>query len=204
MDKWKQEYVKLLKAGASRDMAARGLSLQLAYVEQEIKRDVEFERAVANVYRRSEKKMDAAELELAYQAQCTEEEVAAFFGMSVGGLRAEIEANEELKAAMERGPLAGRAAIRMAQFQQAAGGDKDMLKWAGKQYLGQSERVESTERRELIDVDPERLATMAIFLGECLKRGQGVVINGDAKEVLAKSLLIDDNSEGAAMEPTEH
>lgn len=204
MDKWKQEYVKLLKAGASREMAARGLSLQLAYVEQELKRDVEFERAVANVYRRSEKKMDAAELELAYQAQCTEEEVAAFFGMSVGGLRAEIAANEELKAAMERGPLAGKAAIRMAQFQQAAGGDKDMLKWAGKQYLGQSERVESTERRELIDVDPERLAAMAIFLGECLKRGQGVTINGDAKEVLAKSLTIEDNSEGAAMEPTEH
>jgi len=38
----------------------------------------------------------------------------------------------------------GQDALRLKQFQIAMEGDKTMLIWLGKQYLGQTERVEST------------------------------------------------------------
>ncbi|MFA4972858.1 MAG: hypothetical protein WC683_09610 [bacterium] len=76
--------------------------------------------------------------------QCTEEEIASWFGCSVDTV--ERRCKEKYKAcfaevfAEKRG--AGKVSLRRAQWQVGVKGNVTMLIWLGKQYLGQKDRQE--------------------------------------------------------------
>jgi hypothetical protein len=76
--------------------------------------------------------------------QCTEEEVAAFFDVSVRTIRDRISKRREYREAWETGKAKGRVSLRRAQFNAALKGDRTMLIWLGKQMLAQKDSVVET------------------------------------------------------------
>lgn len=84
-----------------------------------------------------------AQLENSIKLQGTRKECAAMLGMcddTLGKLITEHYGYgwTELK---ERLAPSGRLSLRQAQFKAALDGDKTMLVWLGKQYLGQTDRI---------------------------------------------------------------
>lgn len=79
-------------------------------------------------------------------AQCTRDEIAGRFNISPTTLLRVIE--REHKCTFETYAVekreAGKGRLRSKQFELALKGDKTMLIWLGKQYLGQVERQEFT------------------------------------------------------------
>ena len=70
--------------------------------------------------------------------QCTREEVAAALKVN----RHTLYRNKEFCNIYEEGLAEGRMLIKIKQYEiGVTGGDKDMLKWLGKQYLNQSEQT---------------------------------------------------------------
>jgi len=67
--------------------------------------------------------------------QCTQEEIAQVLGVSVRTL----QRNKEFCQLYKKGQDEGRASLRRYQWKAAAGGDRTMLVWLGKQYLSQSD-----------------------------------------------------------------
>lgn len=86
---------------------------------------------------RPKKTIDPGEVERLARMFCTQDEIAAFVGCSVDTL----QRRKELREAYKRGMDHGRMSIRRVQFQEAIKGDKTMLIWLGKQYLGQRDTV---------------------------------------------------------------
>jgi hypothetical protein len=78
------------------------------------------------------------------ESGAADEEIAAFFGYSQAAWAAMMERDKELHAAIERAPLAGKAALRRRQYQLAVAGDSKMLKHLGEHALGQVARTELT------------------------------------------------------------
>lgn len=82
---------------------------------------------------------------------CDKDEVCAIMGVSQGELDSLIDAScDDVQASGGRVTFedafkvysaGGRASLRRMQFKQAMSGDKSMLMWLGKQYLGQSDRT---------------------------------------------------------------
>jgi hypothetical protein len=101
--------------------------------------------------------------------QCTQEEIAAWFGVSESTIARRV-ANvgrmfKDYRDAWTRGRAEGRISVRRAQFQAMLAGDKTMLVWLGKQLLEQKDSVkESTKtiriqdaRKTLVDEITEYL-----------------------------------------------
>ncbi len=88
-------------------------------------------------------KIDLAQLEKLCMMQCTDEEIAYFFGTHTKTIERRRKV-EEFAYAMECGKAKGRISLRRKQWQLAEAGDKTMLIWLGKQYLGQQDRLEHT------------------------------------------------------------
>jgi hypothetical protein len=94
--------------------------------------------------------------------QATAEEIAAFFGCSTDTISRAVQEKHGCTFAEYLGQKRGKGKIslRRAQMQAALAGDKTMLIFLGKQYLGQADRIEQ--------VDPDRAraavaAEMAAF-----------------------------------------
>ena len=68
--------------------------------------------------------------------QCTQEELASYLGCSVDTLTRDAKFCGIYKSAMSK----GRMSLRRHQWRALESGDKTMLVWLGKQYLGQSDR----------------------------------------------------------------
>lgn len=88
------------------------------------------------------------------QMMCTNEEVAAFFGVSKDTIENRFSA--VLKEARE----VGKTSLRRFQYLAAQRGNTAMLIWLGKQFLGQSEKqhivqVTSNAPFELTDQDKQ-------------------------------------------------
>jgi len=66
---------------------------------------------------------------------CTQSEIAAVLGVSVDLL----EHDPEFKRIHKKGLEHGRASLRRMQYKAAEAGDRTMLVWLGKQYLGQKD-----------------------------------------------------------------
>lgn len=86
------------------------------------------------------KQVDLAMVEQLAKIQCTQEEISAVLGVSVDTLSrcpgfAEIH---------KRGGTEGKASVRRQQFKSSKDGSITMQIWLGKQYLGQSDKVEQT------------------------------------------------------------
>ena len=86
--------------------------------------------------------IDLEELEKLCNMQATQPEMAAWFKMSLATFERRVQA-KDARAVMDRGYKTGLISLRRQQFQLAMAGDKTMLIWLGKQYLGQRDNVDS-------------------------------------------------------------
>lgn len=70
--------------------------------------------------------------------QVTHREIAAYFGVSLPVVEERLS-DPEFKAAYDAGQSDGHMSLRRAQHEAALKGDRVMLIWLGKQWLGQRE-----------------------------------------------------------------
>lgn len=73
------------------------------------------------------------------ELQCTREEIAAAFNISVSSLDKLIEKDEAVRAAIEYGKTQGKISLRRKQFRLASS-SASMAIHLGKQYLGQTDK----------------------------------------------------------------
>jgi predicted transcriptional regulator len=66
---------------------------------------------------------------------CTTDEIASFFGVS----RDTIE--RRYRKELQQGKAASKMLLRQKQYELAKSGDKTMLIWLGKQWLGQNDKI---------------------------------------------------------------
>jgi hypothetical protein len=89
------------------------------------------------------KEIDLAELEKLAKLQCTDEEIAAFFGVSTRTLENRRKKDQNFQEVIERGKRTGLISLRRAQFGAALKGNATMLVWLGKNLLQQKDRLSS-------------------------------------------------------------
>lgn len=75
-------------------------------------------------------------------SQCPDEEIAAFLGISYSTFKRRKRENPELSEAVELGRDSGKQMLRNVQWESAMSGDRTMMIWLGKQYLGQSDKTD--------------------------------------------------------------
>lgn len=85
--------------------------------------------------------IDLAELEKLAAMHCTQEEAAAWFGVTQKTISYKLRI-KPFKQVWETGWAKGNISLRRTQKQRADGGDKTMLIWLGKQWLGQKDHHE--------------------------------------------------------------
>jgi hypothetical protein len=86
--------------------------------------------------------IDNAELEKLCAMQCTDEELAAFFGVCTRTIERLREDPARLEI-MNKGYGSGRISLRRAQLKYAHEGNPALLIWLGKTILGQKEIIEN-------------------------------------------------------------
>jgi hypothetical protein len=84
-------------------------------------------------------KIDMGELEKLAMMQCTDEEIAAWFGVTARTIERRRK-NPAFAEVMERGKAKGRLSMRRAQMKLLDQGNATMAIWLGKQYLGQTDQ----------------------------------------------------------------
>ena len=90
--------------------------------------------------RGSRVEIDLAELEKLSSLQCTDEEIAAWFGVSTRTIeRRRLE--PDFGEVMQRGKAKGRISVRRMQMKLLEQGNATMGVWLGKALLGQREEV---------------------------------------------------------------
>ena len=87
--------------------------------------------------------IDLVQLEKLCSLQCTDEELAAWFGVSPTTI-ARRRRHPEFAEAIERGRARGRISVRRAQMKLLASGNPTIAVWLGRQLLGQRD-VSTTE-----------------------------------------------------------
>ena len=84
--------------------------------------------------------IDFVELEKLCTLQCTHQEIAAWFNISVRTIDTRRKQSQFYEA-MERGKAIGRISVRRAQMRLLEAGNATMGVWLGKQLLGQRDIV---------------------------------------------------------------
>jgi len=87
--------------------------------------------------------IDLEELEKLAAMHCTEAEVGAWFGVTQQAISKRLQ-REPAKTVWTTGWAKGNISLRRQQMQRAEAGDKTMLIWLGKQWLGQTDHQEIT------------------------------------------------------------
>src|SRR5947208_2347414 len=87
---------------------------------------------------RSPIRIDLIELEKLSSLQCTDQELAAFFGVSTRTIENRRK-QPKYAQAMSRGKAKGRISLRRLQMRIAEAGSPSMSIWLGKQILGQKD-----------------------------------------------------------------
>lgn len=90
--------------------------------------------------------------------QCTQEEISNFLDISVRTL----QRDEEFCRVYKKGMDNGRMSLRRMQYKAAEKGNVSMLIWLGKQYLGQSDKMEAT----VAQIDDETRKAVEDFLND--------------------------------------
>ena len=88
---------------------------------------------------RPHKRIDMDQLKYLAKIQCTYGEIAAGVKISLATLMADKDLLDIIAAERE----GGVASIRHMQYQCALKGNADMLKWIGKQYAKQADKIEN-------------------------------------------------------------
>jgi hypothetical protein len=112
--------------------------------------------------------VDLEQLEKLSELQCTQEEIASFFRLSLSTIK-RLAATPEVRNILDRGAALGRIRLRRQQFKLLREGSNPMAIWLGKQFLGQRDRVEQTLRAP--QGDPLRIEA------EISDRGQAILLN---------------------------
>jgi len=101
-------------------------------------------------------KIDLPELEKLCALQCTDKEIAAWFGVSTRTIERKRKASKFAEV-MERGKAKGCISVRRMQMRLLEKGNATMGIWLGKQLLGQKDHVETkhTGRNEPVVAQPE-------------------------------------------------
>src|SRR5690242_20311702 len=86
-------------------------------------------------------KIDLVELEKLAHLQCTDEEIAAWFGVATKSIQRRRK-NPKFAAVMERGRAKGRISVRRMQMRLLEQGNATMGVWLGKQLLGQTDFID--------------------------------------------------------------
>ena len=86
-------------------------------------------------------RIDVVELEKLCAMQATDEEIAAWFGVSTRTIERRRKVRK-FADVMERGRAKGRLSMRRMQMKLLEAGNATMGVWLGKQYLGQTDQVE--------------------------------------------------------------
>ncbi|MEN6533626.1 MAG: hypothetical protein ABFD89_08185 [Bryobacteraceae bacterium] len=84
--------------------------------------------------------IDLVELEKLSALQCTDQEIAGWFGVSTRTIENRRK-GPEFAQAMQRGRAKGRISVRRAQMKMLESGSGTMGVWLGKQLLGQRDMV---------------------------------------------------------------
>ena len=94
--------------------------------------------------------IDLAELEKLASMHCTQDEVAAWFGVSQKTISLKLR-QKIFKAVWDTGWAKGNISLRRQQKQRADAGDKTMLIWLGKQWLGQKDSPDRTSDTSAVE-----------------------------------------------------
>jgi hypothetical protein len=86
--------------------------------------------------------IDLLDLEKLCSMECTDQEIAAWFGVSVRTIK-NRRAQRKFGDVMRRGDAKGRISIRRAQVRQVEAGNVAMIIWLSKSRLGQRDNVAS-------------------------------------------------------------
>jgi hypothetical protein len=86
-------------------------------------------------------RIDLGELEKLSALHCTDEEVAAWFGVSTKTVERRRKVRK-FSDTMARGRAKGKISLRRMQLRLAEEGNPALAIWLGKQYLGQSDQVQ--------------------------------------------------------------
>ena len=119
---------------------------------------------------------------------CTQLEVAQFFGISLATVEHRFNQEPELRAAWDRGRATGKLSLRRKQSQLAEEGNVTMLIWLGKQLLGQSDRqsIEHTGANggpiQLTQIRTEVAAAVAELTPELRNAVGARLLNADGSE----------------------
>lgn len=100
---------------------------------------------------RPQAKLDPEALEKLCSLQCTDEEIAAFFGVSAKTIQRR-KSVPAFAQRMESGRAKGRISLRRAQMRLVEGGNATMCIWLGKQLLGQRDHLNATTDDRLDEV----------------------------------------------------
>jgi len=84
--------------------------------------------------------INLGELEKLAGMQCTDEEIAAWFGVSTRTIERRRK-SPVFADTIERGKTKGRISLRRAQLKMLENGSATMGIWLGKQYLGQTDEM---------------------------------------------------------------
>ena len=107
--------------------------------------------------------------------QCTDEEIAAFFNVSLDTIKKRKTNGGEFATVYKKAKEAGRSSLRRLQWQSAQNGNITMQIWLGKQLLGQRDTVEQQmtlsgtvkHQHEVIKFEPSDIADALQALLEC-------------------------------------
>lgn len=93
--------------------------------------------------KQAQEKINADQFEQMCGIQCTEEEIASLFGVSVATLErwCKNEYGRNFVEVFREKRQKGKASLRRRQWLKADDGDTTMLIFLGKQYLGQADRI---------------------------------------------------------------
>jgi len=95
--------------------------------------------------------IDLGELEKLAALQCTNEEIAFWFGVTTRTVERRRQ-QRPFREAIERGRAKGRISMRRAQLRMLEKGNATMGIWLGKQYLGQSDDLSINANAPLLVV----------------------------------------------------
>jgi len=100
---------------------------------------------------RPTKDIDPVQFEKLCEMMCTKKEIASFFNLSEDTIERWCKKTYKQTFAVtyDQKSDKGRIAIRRVQLQKAKEGNITMLIWLGKQWLGQSEKVEEKVTQEV-------------------------------------------------------
>ena len=106
---------------------------------------------------------DWKKINAACSIQCTGEEIARIMGFSYDTLERKIKQEHKMSAAdyIKMHAQEGKATLRRLQWKAAQAGNTAILIWLGKQYLGQSDKIEENQTQTIKRVNYRRISANA-------------------------------------------